>query len=425
MPRGGQAVVGLDIGSETTAIVELRGGRGGIELASRPAVLPTPPDMMQNNVIVDPEGVGSAIKEWLRDQGIKAKKTVSSVGGQASLVVRITEVPKMSDAELKEAMQWDVERHIPFPATDIIVDYRPIERADADPEAPNMEVLLAVAQEDMINAHVEALQAAGLQPIAIDVQPLAASRALVNVAQHETAGQTIAIVNIGASTTDITVVRDLLLSFVRPVPIAGGSLTRAISQGFIVEEDEAERLKRQYADLGDGGAPVGGPPSAAPSEPEPTAVPEPEPVDLTGDRTTHLELDEPTAPVAPAAGAPGAQPQAAAPPADPNVEYTRNQVRESMQSALTELITELRRSIDFYRRQHRNENIDRIVLAGGGANTVGLDRFIQGETGITTEIANPYAHIAADPSIASQEYLRDVGPVTTVAAGLAMRDMLD
>jgi len=425
MPRGGQATLGLDIGSETTAMVELRGGRGGIEVASRPMVMPTPPDTIQNSVIVEPEGVGSAIKEWLREYGIKTKRVVTSVGGQSSLVVRITEVPKMTDSELKEAMQWDVERHIPFPATDIIVDYRPIERPDADPQSPNMEVLLAVAQEDMINAHVEALRAAGLQPIAIDVEPLAASRALVNIAAHQAAGQTIAIIHIGANTTDITIVRDLLLSFVRPVPIAGGSLTRAISQGFIVEEDEAERLKRQYADLGDGGAAMAAPAPAAPAEAAPTPAPPPEPADLTGDRTTHLELDEPAAPVAPAPAA--AEPELAmpGPPTDPNVEYTRNQVRDSMQSVLTELITELRRSIDFYRRQHRNEDIDRIILAGGAAATAGLDRFIAGETGITTELGNPYAYIECDPGVASSEYLQDVGPVTTVAAGLAMRDMLD
>jgi len=424
MPRGGQAVLGLDIGSETTAIVELGGGRGSIELASRPVIMQTPPDMMQNNVIVDPEAVGTAIKECLRENGIKTKKVVSSVGGQSSLVVRITEVPQMSDAELKEAMQWDVERHIPFPATDIIVDYRRIERPDADAETPNMEVLLAVAQEDMINAHVEALQAAGLQPLAIDVEPLAASRALVNIAAEQMAGQTVAIINIGANTTDITIVRDLILSFVRPVPIAGSSLTRAIGQAFIVEEDEAERLKRQYAMLGDGGAPAPAPtPSAADLGAAPT--PAPEPVDLTGDRTTHLELDEPTAPIAAAPSAPEAAPTMQELPQDPNVEYTRNQVRDSVQPVLTELITELRRSVDFYRRQHRNENIDRIILVGGGANTSGIDRVIGAETGINTELGNPYAHIACDPSVASQEYLRDIGPVTTVATGLAMRDMLD
>ncbi len=424
MPRGGQAVLGLDIGSETTAIVELGGGRGSIELASRPVVMQTPPDMMQNNVIVDPEAVGTAIKECLRENGIKTNKVVSSVGGQSSLVVRITEVPQMSDAELKEAMQWDVERHIPFPATDIIVDYRPIERPDADAETPNMEVLLAVAQEDMINAHVEALQAAGLQPLAIDVEPLAASRALVNIAAEQMAGQTVAIINIGANTTDITIVRDLILSFVRPVPIAGSSLTRAIGQAFIVEEDEAERLKRQYAMLGDGGAPAPAPtPPAADLGAAP--APAPEPVDLTGDRTTHLELDEPTAPIAAAPSAPEAAPTTQELPQDPNVEYTRNQVRDSVQPVLTELITELRRSVDFYRRQHRNENIDRIILVGGGANTSGIDRVIGAETGINTELGNPYAHIACDPSVASQEYLRDIGPVTTVATGLAMRDMLD
>ncbi|MFQ6131856.1 MAG: type IV pilus assembly protein PilM [Armatimonadota bacterium] len=420
MARAGAPMLGLDIGTHTISAVELGSGREGIELLSRPAIALTPPDSIQNDVIIDPETLGLAIREMLREAGIRTTRVTSAVGGQSSLVVRITEVPRMSPSELKEAMQWDVERHIPFPAESIIVDYQAIERPDADAESQNMEVLLAVAQEDMINAHVETLQAAGLQPEAIDVQPLAVSRALVNLPQEQMAGQTVVIINVGASTTDIVIVRDLILSFVRPIPIAGDALTRAVGQGFIVEDDEAERLKKLYANLGNGGAaqyemaPPAGPDLGGAPEVSPDAATTP---DLSGERTTHLEIGEEGL----AAPAPAPAPAAAEGDAD----YTRRQVVETISPVLNELTAEIRRSLDFYRRQRRNENIDRLLLVGGTANIPNLPEFIGAETGITSTLGDPYAWVHSDPSVAAPDYLRDVGPVTAVAAGLAMRDMVE
>lgn len=412
-------MVGLDIGSDTIAVVELRGGSGGIELASRPFVVPTPQDSVQEGVIVEPDVVGATLKDALREHGVRTKKCVSSVGGQSSLVVRITEVPRMTEDELKEAMQWDVERHIPFPADSIIVDYQPIERPDDDPNSPNMEVLLVVAQEDMINAHVDALHAAGLTPIGIDVEPLAASRALVNVLPDEMGAQTVCIMNIGAATTDITLVRQLILSFVRPIPIAGDSITRAIGQSFIVENEEADRLKKMLADVGGNG----GPPAAAPPAPDVLAPPTEVP-DLSGDRTTHLEIDQ-SQPAAPGQPAVSPSAEATAAPVAAGEDQTRRQIRDVIMPVLAELMTEIRRSLDFYRRQHRNEAIDRIFLIGGTASLTNLATLIRNETGIATEIGNPYLHISCDPAIATPEYLRDIAPVTTIAAGLAMRDWVD
>ncbi len=456
MAKTSGPVLGVNIGSATVKVVELRQSRDGIELMSAPLVFATPPDTVQGGVIVDPATLGSALADELSAANIKTKRSVSSVSGQQSLVVRITEVPKMSEGDLKEAIQWELDRQTPFPVDEIIYDYAPIERPDADAASPNMEVLLAVAQEEMINMHVEALMAAGLQPLHVDIEPLALGRAIVNLMGDQLAGQTVVILNIGSSATEISIMRDGLLSFVRTIPTAGDSLTRAIGQGFIVETEEAERLKRQYADLNvgqaagahgpappappdTGGLDLGGgqtpgaqgPPLAyeTPDEqpvfelsstddlqPPAQAGAEEEPVfDLTGDRATHLELDAQVPEQAPAQAA----------PADPDVEYTQRQIYDTIVPVLAELTTELHRSLDFYRRQHRNEQVDFISLAGGSAAIRGLDTFVQNEVGIRTFVAAPFQSVVCDPALVSAEYLRDIGPVAAVAVGLAVRDMIE
>jgi type IV pilus assembly protein PilM len=449
MARRFTHVLGVDIGSDATKLVELKLGRSGVELAGGPVVFKTPPHTVQGGVIVEPQAVGAAIKERL--SGFTTRKAICSVGGQSSLVVRISEMPQMSTSDLKEAIQWELERQTTFPPDQVIYDYCVIERPDTPPDAPNMEVLLAAAHEDLVNAHVETLHAAGLQPVAIDIEPLSLSRSMVESWGDQYTDQTVAIVNIGNNLTDIAVIRRGLLAFVRSIPTAGEGLTRAISQAFVVDTDEAERIKRQHARVDGqfGGAYAQASPAVAvgpdtgsldlgtpapayhPGSEDDTDAPvfelsstgdtashgEFEP---TGERVTHLELDD--AQVA-APSSSSLITTAGAPPATGGGDMAAQQVYDAIAPILGELTQELRRSLDFYRRQHRNEPIDRIVLSGGSALIAGVTEFVTADLGIPTETANPFAAVAAPESV-SPEFLRDVGPLCAIAAGVAMRDMV-
>lgn len=270
------AVVGLDIGSDLIKVAEAKFGKSGIQITGL-GVAPTPPAAVDNSVVVDAQALGAAIKGLLRESGIKTKQVVSTIMGQSSVVVRVIEVPKMTREELAETMKWEVERHVPFSPSEILMDFAPIERPNTVPDAQNMEVLLAVAQQGAVNTHVQTLFAAGLEPLAIDVQPLAISRALIDVSKEDLP-QTTAVVNIGATSTDVGVFEGDMLTFPGPpLPIAGINFTRAVSEALGISEEEAEALKRQYAvaeipvvqpaDMGAGGD-YG---SAQPADHEPTS----------------------------------------------------------------------------------------------------------------------------------------------------------
>jgi len=101
------------------------------------------------------------------------------------------------------------------------------------------------------------------------------------------------------------------------------------------------------------------------------------------------------------------------------------QVYEAIAQPLIDLATEVRRSLDFYRRNHRNEDIGRILLSGGTASMPGIANFVGGELGMHVEIADSFEHVVVDEDDVSRDYLRDVSPLCVIAVGLAMRDMLD
>lgn len=241
------AVVGLDIGSDSIKVVEARYSKDGITVTGM-GVARTPAGAIENEIVVDPKALGAAIKALLAENGIKTKQCVSSVAGQSRVVVRVIEVPRMTPQELAETMKWEVERYVPFSPSEVVMDFQPLDKPDADPNAQNMEVLLAVAHEELIKGHVEALQAAGLKPMAIDVEPLAASRALVETVRNGTRDEVIAIVNIGANNTDLGVFESGILTFPSPpLSIAGVSFTREIAESLGETLEQAETLKKEYA----------------------------------------------------------------------------------------------------------------------------------------------------------------------------------
>lgn len=244
------SVLGIDIGSETIKVVELAKAGRGYKLLNC-AVGPTPPGSVSDGDIQDPQQVGEALRELLKENRFSGNKVVTSVQGQKSMVVRIIDtLPRMSKNELAANIDDEVARHIPFPPSQVIMDYTVVERPNEPPDSPNMEVLFAAVQPEVVDMVIDALKVAKLKPLAIDVQPLALSRSLVEVGSTGGGvGETVAVVNIGATVTELCVIRDGLLHFPRTMPIAGRSVTQRLSEGLGISEQQAEIQKVQYGSV--------------------------------------------------------------------------------------------------------------------------------------------------------------------------------
>jgi type IV pilus assembly protein PilM len=355
-------------------------------------------------------------------------------------------MPRMSGKELDEAMQWELDRQTPFPVDQVIFDFAPLPAPEGAPESDQMDVFLAVGQEDMINAHVQVLQGAKLTPLHIDVEPLALGRALIGLPGGEYLERSVIIIDLGATFTGIYIFRNGWPAFLRTIPTAGESLTDAIREALGLSREQAEQAKRAFTDLT--GMAYEGPAEPSDEEPEEgessgvfdslyeesssgpeTAAP------VTGEAetipATELDVETPVAAAPPQAAAPVATaPEAEAAPAapaevlPPEVQHARGIVSEAVGQRIYDLVTEIGRSLDFYRRQHRTEALAEILLCGGSANMPGLAALIGAETGISTRVANPFDHIESDGNY-SREYLRDIGPSMAIAVGLALRDMIE
>ncbi len=248
--------VGLNIGNKFIKAVEVTSKNGELVVTAMGAV-PTPTESYTNGNVLSVSALSGAIKELWRGAGIKSKVAITSVAGTGALVVRVIEVPRMSDGELSDNMKVDADRYIPFPPSEVVMDFKALRELPTDPDAPNMEVLLAAAQREIIDLHVQVVQKAKLDPRAIDVEPIAAARALQlerrgdgnsNANSFIDYNEITAIVNLGATGTEISILRGDILVFTRVVPGGGNLITQAIAEGLGLPFADAERVKIDSAD---------------------------------------------------------------------------------------------------------------------------------------------------------------------------------
>jgi type IV pilus assembly protein PilM len=103
-------------------------------------------------------------------------------------------------------------------------------------------------------------------------------------------------------------------------------------------------------------------------------------------------------------------------------DYLQSQVADAMIPILGELVTELRRSVEYYRSQS-GANVDRILICGGTAKLPGLAPFLSAQLGAPVEVADPMRNVTVVAK-ADAAYLHEVSPVFPVSLGLAVREML-
>ena len=213
--------IGLNIGNDSIKVVELQAKGSDIAVTAM-GMMPTPAESISNGVVMSVGALQHAVRDLFKQSGIKSKRVTLSVAGTGALVVRVIEVPRMTDKELDANMQQDADRYIPFPPSEVIMDYKALRELPSDPDSPNMDVLLAAAQREIIDLHIKVIEEAKLEPRAIEVEPLAVSRALTqSVTKQAQALQSqsssngsasddvdyskvSAIINIGAAGTEIS-----------------------------------------------------------------------------------------------------------------------------------------------------------------------------------------------------------------------------
>jgi len=241
-------LVGLDIGSSCVKVCELQAvGKGSSQRfrLQKLGVAPVPHDAIVDGDIMDSNAVSTAIRQVLAEQKIKAKDVAISVSGQQVMVKKVT-FPLMSPAELAESVRWEAESF--FPAgqglDSYALDFAVIEERPGD---GNMDVVLVACRKDKMEAYLTCVAQAGARPLTVDVDVFALQNAYEASASPGARDEVVALVNIGANFTNITMLVGSKSVFWRDISWGGHRFTDKLMEDWGVSREGAEALKQGQA----------------------------------------------------------------------------------------------------------------------------------------------------------------------------------
>ncbi len=238
----GKLAIGLDIGSTSVKMIQLKEQRrrGQVVYALQSfGMKPLPPEAIVDGALMNSTAIVQATQELVSELRIKQKEVAIGVSGHSVIIKKIS-IPRMTQEELEESIQWEAEQYIPFDVKDVNIDTQ-ILNPEANDATGQMDVLLVAAKKDMINDYTTVVSEAGLIPAVVDVDAFAVQNMFSS--NYDVPDRTIVLINAGASVVNINILSGGITVFTRDVTIGGNQFTEEIQKQLNVSFEEAEALK--------------------------------------------------------------------------------------------------------------------------------------------------------------------------------------
>jgi type IV pilus assembly protein PilM len=349
---------GLDIGTQSIKCVKLKSNGNAVELVAF--------DLQESQL--DPVEVLKKIKH------VQGADLVNISFCGAATVIRYVNFLRMNKGELKGALKFEAQKHIPFAVNDVNLD---AEILKDDLPDNKMLVLIAAIKKEVIVQRIKVLEGAGLRPNVIEIDSLALVNAFnfnypkiespENKAESSAAAgasqsqrlegpglasssqshKSICLLNIGSTITNVNILDNGLVRLSRDIHSGGANFTKKIMDVFELDFKAAEELKISPA-----------PDNAA-------------------------------------------------------------KIKTCVENVLTNLASEIRTSFDYYESQN-TASVTKIFLSGGACKISGLKEMLSAFLGIPVETWDPFKQISISETIDRQK-LDNFREQFNVAVGLALR----
>lgn len=302
--------IGIDIGTSMIKAAEVKIVNDIPEVADL-RCYPAPPGVWTDQF--DEEELVRALKEMANPQ---LKEVISCIGGE-KLISRIILLPRMNDKELEAAARFEFEKLVPIPVDQLIIRHIRLDEGPAFQDKKEGEniLLLAVPSATVYQYH-SIFSRAGMALTALDLKAFALWRLY-----GKTSSGIVALVEIGAATSQLVVVKDGMIRFVRLLPVGGSILTNLLMEACGVEFSGAQQMKEEAA------------------------------------VTAEDEDDQGSG---------------------------SGQIRETLREGLDEISREIARSLDFYSNLE-NFSVGKVIISGGTCKLKGLAGYLQNELNLPVE----------------------------------------
>jgi type IV pilus assembly protein PilM len=356
------SVIGVDIGSSSVKIVQLRASRGVaiLETYGEISLGPYAKQSIGKAVKISPERTAEAIIDLMREANVTSRVGGVSIPFSSSLV-SVLELPDVDKTSLKRIVPIEARKYIPVPISEVTIDWFVIPREEGETSAfdrvqkqtvktaRTQDILLVAIQNQTLRSFQTLTTTAGIEVGFYEIEIFSVIRSSV---EHGVAP--VLVVDFGAATTKIYIVERGVVRLTHLAMIGSQHMTEVLARSMGWDFEKAERVKRERG----------------------------------LNSSTAYSAEE------------------------------NAQIKEALLSTLSRVFAEINRVLLSYGQRY-NKNVSRIVLTGGGASLPGLSEVAKTSLNVDAQIANPFAHTEAPAFL--DTVLREIGPGFAVSIGLALR----
>jgi len=241
-----KSFIGVDIGTFSIKVVELsrQGDRRKLEnygeIQAGSLYERSFRSFEKSTLTVSGNDVVKAIRAILTESNIKTVNASFSIPDFSTFFTTF-DLPPMSEEEVGQAVQYEARQHIPLPLSEVTLDWQIIGRSENNEKVKPFKILLVAVPNEIINQYQGIATEAKLKLVAMEAEVFALARTLSS--QEKEIGA-IALIEIGARSTTISIVDKGVLKISHSFDTSGNDLTNVISRGVGLGYDEAEEIKK-------------------------------------------------------------------------------------------------------------------------------------------------------------------------------------
>ncbi len=237
-------VLGLDVSSTSVKLLEFS-RQGDSYRVENYSVRPLPSNSVVEKNINDAEAVAQVIKGVVQSTRTKVKDAAVAVAG-SSVITKMIEMPgELSEDAMELQISLEADQYIPYPLEEVAIDFDILGPSEKNPE--NVNVLLAACRRENVDVRSAMLELADLHPKVVDVEAYTMERAfgLIREQFEDQEEQVVAILDIGATMTTLSVLIDGKTIYTREQLFGGRQLTEEIQRRYGLSAEEAGLAKKQ------------------------------------------------------------------------------------------------------------------------------------------------------------------------------------
>jgi type IV pilus assembly protein PilM len=240
-----QSVIGVDIGSSSLKVVQLRrdGETVVLETYGELALGPYAGGEVGQATNLPADKIAENLRDLLREANVTTKEAGISIPFSRSLLTLI-QLPRREDPEEQRTMvELEARKYIPVPVSEVQLDWFIVPEQIAEGAAPpdKMKVLIVAVHTDELQLLEGVVRGAELNASFYEIEIFSTIRSVV-----EEQVRPMLVLDIGASATKVYVVEHGVIALSHNIPQGGQDVTRTISTAYGLPFDVAERLKTEH-----------------------------------------------------------------------------------------------------------------------------------------------------------------------------------